>query len=86
MDEKMDKVTTFKLTPELSIRLDAVCVLDGSSKNAVIRRLLGYGLLVHSQMQGMIPSAVDAVAKRVKVKRRDPMTEYKAALNKRYRS
>lgn len=60
---KKEKVTTFKLTPELTAELDRIKDRDECTKDAVIRRMIRYGLMVDEQLQA--EAAARKVAKRV---------------------
>lgn len=59
--EKKEKVTTFKLTEDLTRKLDLLSERDSCTKDAMIRRLIAYGLLVDEELQRMIPVAVKRV-------------------------
>ena len=60
---KKEKVTTFKLTPELTAELDRIKKRDECSKDAVIRKLIGYGLMVDEQLQ--VEAAARKAAKKI---------------------
>lgn len=59
---KMQKVTTFKLTEELTAALDAIAKRDGCTKDAAIRRMILLGLETDEEMQAMKKHAKHRVA------------------------
>lgn len=62
VSQKLDAVTTFKLTTEMSEALNALKDREGCSKDAMIRRLLQYGMKVYEEMERMGESAATRVA------------------------
>ena len=62
--DKMQKVTTFKLTEDLSRELDLIKDRDGCSKDAAIRRMIQLGLQVDRELQHMTNKAVWRVAQK----------------------
>lgn len=59
---KLGTNTTFRLTPEMTAELDALKERDGCTKDAIIRRLLQYGLKVEAELQKLADTAAGRVA------------------------
>lgn len=66
MDEdktKKGKVTTFKLTEDLTKALDAIAERDGCSKDAAIRRMIALGIKADIKIRALEEDAIQRAAK-----------------------
>ena len=61
---KKEKVTTFKLTEDLTKALDAIKHRDGCTKDAAIRRMIILGLETDAEIQALRHEASHRVAVR----------------------
>lgn len=62
--EKKQKVTTFKLTEELTEALDGIAARDHCTKDAAIRRLIDLGLKADEEIQALRKHVIHRVAVR----------------------
>lgn len=76
--KKLDKVTTFKLTEDMTAELDVVMARWECTKDASIRRLLRYGLKVFAEMEKMTDIAAARVALKEPHETRDESARLKA--------
>jgi len=62
--KKKQKVTTFKLTDDLTRALDVITDRDGCTKAAAIRRMIMLGMETDTEIQELKRQAKSRVAKR----------------------